>query len=296
MATAAPGAPRGIIDFGRSFTFVSEDPEWVKKILIGGVFTLACACSWACRSCSATSRARSATWSRASRGRLPEWDDLGGLFDEGLRLTAVYLSTCSASSSCSRVFAASCSCPCSCSGRGEDPSEALGPLGALGIVGALRRCDARLAGARPSTCRRRSRARRCAAPWRDGFAWRENLGFIKANLANYALSLVDLPARGLPRAVRACCCAAWASSRRRSGATWCWRRRSARPSASARGRSTSTSASVLAPPAALRAARRIAARARPSPAPAARRASRASSARRAPAAARAGCARAGARA
>ncbi len=50
MATAAPG-PSGTVDFGRCFTFVTEDPEWVTKILLGGLFTLLSAvCWWACRS------------------------------------------------------------------------------------------------------------------------------------------------------------------------------------------------------------------------------------------------------
>ena len=30
------------LDFGRSFTFMNEDPEWVSKVLIGGAFVLAC--------------------------------------------------------------------------------------------------------------------------------------------------------------------------------------------------------------------------------------------------------------
>ena len=42
MTTAPPPATPASIDFGRSFTFTSEDPEWVSKILIGGVFVLAC--------------------------------------------------------------------------------------------------------------------------------------------------------------------------------------------------------------------------------------------------------------
>ena len=37
MATSAP-APSGTVDFGRCFTFVTEDPEWITKILLGGLF------------------------------------------------------------------------------------------------------------------------------------------------------------------------------------------------------------------------------------------------------------------
>ena len=83
--------PTGSVDFGRSFTFVTEDPDWIKKILIGGVFTLACALlvgvPFVLGYFSRTLRNVVAGEARP----MPEWDDLGGIFNEGLRLTAVYL-------------------------------------------------------------------------------------------------------------------------------------------------------------------------------------------------------------
>src|SRR5207237_1300515 len=36
-----PPRPANSFDFGRPFAFVFEDPEWVQKILLGGVFVLA---------------------------------------------------------------------------------------------------------------------------------------------------------------------------------------------------------------------------------------------------------------
>ena len=86
-----PARRTGNIDFGRSFTFVTEDPDWVKKLLIGGAFTLACmllvGVPFVLGYFSRTLRNVAA----GTRPELPEWDDLGGLFEEGLRLTAVYL-------------------------------------------------------------------------------------------------------------------------------------------------------------------------------------------------------------
>ena len=38
-ATPTP-AGSGTIDFAKCFTFAVEDPDWVKKILFGGLFTL----------------------------------------------------------------------------------------------------------------------------------------------------------------------------------------------------------------------------------------------------------------
>jgi len=77
------------IDFARCFTFVFEDPAWVKKIVIGGLFYLACFVligipfvlgyvAQLCRN----------VISGAARP-LPEWDDASGYFAEGLKLVAV---------------------------------------------------------------------------------------------------------------------------------------------------------------------------------------------------------------
>ena len=43
MASSRPTPAPETVDLVRSFRFVLDDPEWVKKILIGGAFTLASA-------------------------------------------------------------------------------------------------------------------------------------------------------------------------------------------------------------------------------------------------------------
>ena len=73
------------------FTFVFEDPNWVQKILIGGLFQLASmlligiffVLGYMAR----------VTRNVAARVQypLPEWDDLGGYFNEGVRLFVVGL-------------------------------------------------------------------------------------------------------------------------------------------------------------------------------------------------------------
>jgi hypothetical protein len=189
MSTASP-PPTGSVDFGRSFTFVTEDPEWVKKIVIGGVFTLACALlvgvPFVLGYFSRTLRNVVAGEPRP----MPEWDDLGGIFNEGLRLTAVYLLYALA------VVAALAALGCvvmlpvmALSGHRGDPSEALGLLGGLGIVGLyglVMVASLALAVYLPAALAR-SALRGTVA---DGFAWRETLGFIQANLGNYLISLV----------------------------------------------------------------------------------------------------------
>lgn len=189
MSTPAPG-PAGSVDFGRSFTFVTEDPEWIKKILIGGAFTLACALlvgvPFVLGYFSRTLRNVVAGEPRP----MPEWDDLGGLFSEGLRLTAVYLLYTLA------VVAGMAALGCvvmlpvmALSGADVDAAEALGLLGGLGIVafyGLVMLASLALAVYLPAALAR-SALRGTVS---DGFAWREILEFIRANPGNYLLSLV----------------------------------------------------------------------------------------------------------
>ena len=41
MSCTEPGPRRSdTIDLARAFRFVPEDPDWIKKVLIGGVFML----------------------------------------------------------------------------------------------------------------------------------------------------------------------------------------------------------------------------------------------------------------
>ena len=189
MSTATP-APTGSVDFGRSFTFVTEDPESVKKILIGGAFTLASVLlvgvPFVLGYFSRTLRNVVAGAPRP----LPDWDDLSGIFNEGLRLTAVYLLYTLG------VVAVLAGLGCvvalpfmALSGSGRDASEALGVLGGLGIValyGLVMVASLALGLYLPAALARAA-VRGTVA---DGFAWREILGFIRANLGNYLISLV----------------------------------------------------------------------------------------------------------
>jgi len=189
MATAA-SAPAGSIDFGRSFTFVTEDPEWVKKVLIGGVFTLACVLlvgvPFVLGYFSRTLRNVAAGAARP----MPDWDDLGGLFGEGLRLTAVYLLYSLGVLAVVALPAGALLVPAMLlSGSGSGSSEAVAALGALGIVafyGLVILFSLALAVYLPAALAR-SALRGTVA---DGFAWREILGFIHANLGNYLVTLV----------------------------------------------------------------------------------------------------------
>jgi len=190
MATAAPGAPHGSIDFGRSFTFVSEDPDWPKKVLIGGAFALACAIlvglPFVFGYFSRTLRNVASGTSPA----LPEWDDLGGIFEEGLRLTAVYVVYTLGVLVVLGVFGAALLVPvfvASGSGKASDALAAVSALGIVALYGIIMLVSLAMALYLPAALARAA----LRGTVSDGFAWRENLAFITANLANYALALVS---------------------------------------------------------------------------------------------------------
>jgi hypothetical protein len=189
MATTAP-TPTGSVDFGRSFTFVTEDPEWVKKILVGGAFMLACVLlvgvPFVLGYFSRTLRNVVAGEARP----MPEWDDLGGIFNEGLRLTAVYLLYTLGILAVLALIGAAVLLPVvALSGAGDRASDVLGLLGGLGLLAAygfLMLASLALAVYLPAALAR-SALRGTVG---DGFAWREILAFITANLGNYFLALV----------------------------------------------------------------------------------------------------------
>jgi hypothetical protein len=89
--TLPPASPTRTLDFGRCFTFLTEDPDWVKKLLIGGAFTLASALIIGAFFV-AGYVARFVRRVAAGEARpLPEWDDLGGIFGDGLKLVGLYV-------------------------------------------------------------------------------------------------------------------------------------------------------------------------------------------------------------
>lgn len=76
-------------DFLAPFTFVFEDPRWLSKVLLGGLFVLASAVIVGIFFILGY-MARLARNVIAGNPRpLPEWDDLGEYFGEGLRLAGV---------------------------------------------------------------------------------------------------------------------------------------------------------------------------------------------------------------
>jgi hypothetical protein len=188
MATAAPG-PSGTVDFGRCFTFVTEDPEWVTKILLGGLFTLLSGLLvgvpfimgyWA------------RTMKNVAAGQprpLPAWDDLGGIFSDGLRLLGVYLVYTLGIMLVMALVGGVVMVPLIAIGSTDGGGGAAAALGGLGILlfyGVILLVSLAAIVFLPAALVR-SVMRDSFA---EGFAWQQIVSFIQANLGNYALSLV----------------------------------------------------------------------------------------------------------
>lgn len=82
-----PQAPS--YDFVKPFAFVFEDPNWVRKVLVGGLFYLAAFLIVGLFFLAGYYARLIRNVVAGVQYPLPEWDDLGEYFSEGLKLAAV---------------------------------------------------------------------------------------------------------------------------------------------------------------------------------------------------------------
>ncbi len=187
--TGQPPAAGSTIDFGRAFTFVREDPDVVKKILIGAVFALL---SLILVGSFFLGGYLVRLIQRTTRGEplpLPEWDDFGGLFQDGLKIVGAYLAYtlglyllvgCPFGMLLIAFSAAS-------GGRGSMGGiEALFALAGVGLYGFLLLGSLVVAIYLPAAIVRLS----LGGEFRAAFQVKDNFAFIRRNLVNYLLSLV----------------------------------------------------------------------------------------------------------
>jgi uncharacterized BrkB/YihY/UPF0761 family membrane protein len=183
-----PVAASTTFDFGRAFTFVKEDPDAVKKILIGGVFALL---TMVIVGAFFVAGYLVRLIQRAARGELlplPDWDDFGGLFADGAKLVGAYL-----------IYTLGLylilGCPFGLlviiagagSGRhGGGGLELLAGLGMVALYGVLLLGGLIIAIYLPAAFVRLA----LSGEFRAAFQVSENVAFIRRNLLNYALSLV----------------------------------------------------------------------------------------------------------
>ena len=79
------------LDFLRPFTFAFDDPRWLPKILMGGLFALASIFLIGIFFIYGYMARLARNVIKGVQYPLPEWDDLGEYFTEGLKLFAVAL-------------------------------------------------------------------------------------------------------------------------------------------------------------------------------------------------------------
>ena len=181
------------LDFARAFRFVFDDPDWLKKMLIGGVMMLLgvviIGSLWVLGYWVRLIR-------RVAHGEerpLPEWEDLGGLLRDGLGAAAVY-----------GVYIVGLLLPLFVAivamvlvGGGmaqltkgsEEASEALGALASVGFLGfyaAFAIGMTALMVYLPAALARHA----LTGHFATGFELRENLDFIRRNALNYVLALL----------------------------------------------------------------------------------------------------------
>jgi hypothetical protein len=188
-----PSGTKPTLDFARGFRFVFDDPDWVKKMLIGGgmmlLSVLIIGSLWAM-----------GYWVRLVRNvergderPLPEWDDLGGMLGDGARAVGVYLAhflVVAIPFGLLGLFLVLLGGGAAhMAGGSRDAGEAIGALagiGAVALYGILWIVMLVLMLYVPSALTRFALADRFGA----GFEIGENLGFIRRNLLNYFLALV----------------------------------------------------------------------------------------------------------
>ncbi len=188
MATTSPPT----VDIAKCFRFVLEDPEWIKKVLIGGGFALLSAFLIGIPFVAGY-------WARTLRNvvigearPLPAWDDLGGIFGDGIKLTLVGL----AYSLLALLVVGSLGCVVGFffmgagaldqQGGAGNVLAALGGLGALGIYLFVILAAFALHLYLPAAIVRVALKGDVAA----GFDFQAHFAFIRDNFVNYLLSLL----------------------------------------------------------------------------------------------------------
>jgi len=182
---------RDTIDLARAFRFVPEDPDWIKKVLIGGAFMLLTPLLVGAVFVAGYGVRLMRRSARGDARPLPEWDDLGGMFGDGLRAMALYLAyalpVTMVPMALLMVVALASAGLSQAGSRGA--SEAFGAIAAMGFVGLYALMAVVMLALSlyiPAAFARFVMLDRLGA----GFELRENLDFIRRNLGNYAMALL----------------------------------------------------------------------------------------------------------
>lgn len=188
----APPPAAADLDFGRAFGFVFQDPDWIKKMLLGGLFSLLGMLIVGLFFVSGYFVRLIRNTARGKERPLPEWDDLGGLFGEGVPPIGVYLAHVMPLVLIPLVMVVASVLlfggTASLAHRSEEAANALGAmlsLVVLALYALFMLAMFALMVYLPAALVRLALLGRFGA----AFEWRENLAFIKRNLGPYLLAM-----------------------------------------------------------------------------------------------------------
>jgi len=197
MATTPTPAGDGTFDFGGAFRFFFEDPEWLRKALIGGALTLGGALLLPLLGAGLLLTAMTSGYAMRVLQRswvgdprpLPEWTDYGTLMKEGLRFVGLYLAHMVIVMFVPGMLILVLIVAGGAASRGNN--DAAGGLIALAIfalyavIGIL---GFGLGVYLPAALTRMTLYQRMGA----GFEFKENVAFIRRNPKNYLLAFVTM--------------------------------------------------------------------------------------------------------
>jgi hypothetical protein len=170
-------------DFAKPFTYVFEDPQWLQKVALGGLFYLAgiFIVGWffVLGYCARVARNVVAGIDRP----LPEWEDLGTFFNEGLRLFGVVLCYILPLF----ILAFGVMIPAGIlSGVDNDAANVIGSLMSGGIACLFVPLTLLVTFFMPASLLFVAMEQRFGAAWEYKRIW----PFLKANIGNYVLAIV----------------------------------------------------------------------------------------------------------
>lgn len=184
MATSPTAGETTYVDFGRAFQFYFEDPDWVKKTLLGGLFYLLAMLLVGAPLVAGYVVQVTRRTARGEARPLPEWDNYGQLFSDGLQVIGLYLLHFLAAC----ILPGSIGCLFAVIGGAASGSDAAGGVAALGIMAAYMLLFVVMLAVLvyfPAAYIRTA----ITGSFRAGLEVRENIELIKRSPGNYFLAL-----------------------------------------------------------------------------------------------------------
>jgi hypothetical protein len=130
VATTPQPAETTYVDFGRAFQFYFEDPDWVKKTLMGSLFYLLSVLLVGLPFIAGYVVQVTRKAARGEARPLPEWTDYGQMFMDGLQVIGLYLVHILAA----LVLPGSIGCVFALIGGVGSRSDAAGGVAAIGMM------------------------------------------------------------------------------------------------------------------------------------------------------------------